>query len=95
MIGEAVAVVFGVYEVLIIARVILTWLPQAPRSGAVVWIEKATEPVLGPCRDMIASLFRFLGSDARNMPLDFSPILALTLVDLVRRAAFLAVRHLP
>jgi len=89
-----VGYVFSIYELILLVRVILSWAPEMSRSGFGELIERITEPVMGPCRDILHSLFRFIGIDMRNFQIDFSPILAFFFVDLVRRAAILLLYRL-
>ncbi len=60
---------------MIVARVILSWV--APRGGGVVgrYLYDMTEPVLGFCR----RIFPF----GRRIGLDFSPIIAIILLELL------------
>jgi YggT family protein len=55
------------YSVLIIARVILSWVGPDAHNPLVGFVYRATEPVLGPVRSLLPSM----GG------LDFSPILVL------------------
>ncbi len=89
-----VGYIFSVYQLFLLARVILSWLPEVSRSGFGELVEKITEPVMGPCREILHSLFRFIGVDMRNFQIDFSPILAFFFVDLVRRAAIMLLYRL-
>lgn len=68
--------IFYVFELLILARCILSFLPVYTRVTE--WVYKATEPVLAPCRRLIDSVFK------TNLPLDFSPILALLIMQFVQ-----------
>ena len=86
--------IFYCYEIMLIANILISWAPQKPAGRIWFWLDRITEPALGPCRDILNSLFRFIGVDTRSFPLDFSPMLALFLVDLLRRAAILAVLRL-
>jgi len=62
--------------VLILARVILSWLPIGKGSGLVRLVYNLTEPILGPIRGLIAK--SPLGGP--GMMLDFSPIIAWLLI---------------
>ena len=48
-----VVVLIRVYMLVIVTRVVLSWLPVRPRHPAVVFIEKITEPALGPVRRLL------------------------------------------
>jgi len=91
---KVVTGVFYVYELLIFARVLMSWAPQPPAGMLRFRLDRITEPVLKPCREILNSLFGFIGIDARSFPMDFSPMLALVIVDVVRRAALIGVTHL-
>lgn len=69
--------IFSVYEMLIFARCILSFFPVYNRLTQ--WVYMATEPVLSPCRKLID---RFM---PMNMPIDFSPILAILLMQFIYR----------
>lgn len=70
-----VNVIFEVYTFLIIAQVLMSWIPHDRYHPIFRFIEDVTEPVLGPCRRLIPAL----GG------IDFSPIIALMLLELLRR----------
>jgi len=69
--------VFRLYSYLILARIILTWIPIDPYNPAVQFIYKVTEPVLAPFRVILP-----LG----GMGLDLSPIIVFFLLNLLQRA---------
>lgn len=71
-----ISTIFYIYELLILARCIFSFFPVYNRL--VEWVYKATEPVLAPCRKLMES-FNI------NLPVDFSPMLALLLMQLVQR----------
>ena len=72
-----VSAIFYVFELLILARCIFSFLPVYNKLTD--WVYKATEPVLAPCRKL---LDKFITID---LPLDFSPILALLIMQVVQR----------
>jgi YggT family protein len=55
------------FTLLIIARVVLSWVSPDPSNGLVRFVYRATEPVLGPVRSLLPAMGGF----------DFSPILVL------------------
>ena len=75
---------FLAYEALIVARVVLSWVPHDPRQAPFDIIYTVTEPLISTCREMLYSIYRLLGVDGRQMTLDFSPWLALLFVHLLR-----------
>ena len=64
---DLISLASKVYSLVIIGRVILSWVNPDPRNAIAVFIVRVTEPVLGPVRRVIPAL----GG------LDFSPILVL------------------
>jgi len=70
-----VNVMFEVYSFLIIARVLMSWVPHDRNHPVFRFIGEITEPLLTPFRRLIPSV----GG------IDFSPIIALMAVELVRR----------
>lgn len=72
---------FRLYKYILLARVLLSWIPipyQWERIAAVIY--RITEPVLSPIRSLLQ---RFAGNYLAM--LDFSPIVAFFLLDLVQR----------
>lgn len=61
-----------VYNIVIIARVLLSWFVQDPNYQIYRILYKATEPVLGPIRRLIPPL-----------GLDFSPVVVLIAIQLI------------
>ncbi len=68
--------VFRIYEIIVLARVILSWVHPDPNHPVVVWIERLTEPLLDPIRRLLP--FEKIG-------LDFSPLILLLLLELLER----------
>ncbi len=67
---------FEVYTWLIIARILISWFPQNPSHPIVRFIYEITEPVLAPVRRIMPRT---------SMPIDFSPIVAVLLLNLLQR----------
>ena len=76
LIIQLVLVIFYVYELLIFARCILSFIPFHNRL--VEWVYMATEPVLSPCRKLMDKF-------NVNLPIDFSPMIALLLLQFLQR----------
>jgi len=72
-----VNVMFEVYSFLIIAQVLMSWVPHDRYHPVFRFIEEVTEPVLRPFRRLIPAV----GG------IDFSPIIALMAVEIVRRVS--------
>jgi len=66
---------FEVYTFLIFAQVLMSWVPHDHNHPVFRFIEDVTEPVMRPFRKLIPAV----GG------IDFSPIIALMAVELVRR----------
>ena len=77
---------FWVYEALIFARVLLSWTPHDPRQAPWDMLYTVTNPLIFTCREILYSIYRLLGIDGRQLPLDFSPLLALLVLHLLRGA---------
>jgi len=69
--------VFLVYEALIFARAVLSWIPHDPRTAPLDILYAITDPLISTCREILYSIYRLLGIEGRQVPLDFSPLLAL------------------
>ena len=66
----------GLYEIVLIIRIVLTWIPHNPHSQAVTFLYKITEPVLEPVRRVIPSI----GG------IDISPIVVFIALGFIKRA---------
>lgn len=77
---EAFDWLIRVIEFLILVRVFLSWIPINRNNSIISLVYTLTEPVLAPIRNL---LFKSpLGGS--GMMLDFSPIIACILLDLIR-----------
>ena len=77
MIIEAISVIFRIIELAILAECIASWIPQLRYNQFMDIVRSITYPILEPCRRIQD---RFLG----DLPIDFSPVLALFLLDIIR-----------
>lgn len=77
---KAVDIFFYVMELLIFARILLSWLPMGYNNPIGQFLHNMTEPILGPARRMLEK--SPLGG---GMMLDFSPIIALILMQLAQQ----------
>lgn len=78
---QAIDVFFNIIEWLIFIRILLSWIPMFGYNNPLGrFIYNLTEPILGPCRRMLDK--SPLGG---GMMLDFSPIIALILMMLVKQ----------
>lgn len=78
---RAVDLFFQFLYFMIVARVFLSWVPAAANSGIVRFIYQVTDPVLEPFRVLFS---RFMPKGP-GVYLDFSPIAALFVLEVVRR----------
>lgn len=69
--------VFRILEIAILIECISSWIPQMRYNKFIEIIHSVTEPILEPCRRL---QYRFFS----NMPVDFSPIIALLAMDVIR-----------
>lgn len=77
MIIEAISIIFRIIELAILAECISSWIPQLRYNQFMDIVRSITNPILEPCRRLQD---RFFG----NSPIDFSPILALFILDFIR-----------
>ena len=68
-------ILFTLFELAILARVLLSWFRLDPYHPVVNFIYQITEPILRPLRNIIPPLGM----------IDISPIVALILMDIIRR----------
>lgn len=76
---NAVDVFLQIIEFLIFIRVIVSWFPAADENKLTEIIYQLTEPILAPIRNMTER-----SEIGRNMAFDFSPIIAILVIGLVR-----------
>ncbi len=74
---DLISLATKIYSMIIIGRVILSWVNPDPNNAIAVFIVRLTEPVLGPVRRVIPS---FGG-------MDFSPILVLVGIQVLESVA--------
>ena len=70
---------FRIYEVIIIIRVLFSWIRVDEYHPVAQWIYRLTEPLLEPIRRMLPT---------GRIGIDFSPFLLLLALSLVRRMVF-------
>ena len=68
--------ILGLYKMVLLVRIILTWIPHNPNNSAAVFLYKITEPVLEPVRRIIP----YIGG------IDISPIIVFFGLGLLQRA---------
>jgi YggT family protein len=75
-VGAFIGKIIGLYEIVLIIRIVLTWIPHNPHSQAITLLYKITEPVLEPVRRVIPSI----GG------IDISPIVVFIGLGFIKRA---------
>ncbi len=68
--------IIGLYKIVLLVRIILTWIPHNPDNPAATFLYKITEPVLEPVRRIIPSI----GG------IDISPIIVFFGLGIIQRA---------
>ncbi len=81
---QAVSYFVLLFEILIFCRVFLSWVPSAQGTKFAIIVRNLTEPLIGPIRKLLMK--SPLGG--RGMMLDFSPFIALILLQLGERVLY-------
>lgn len=76
---RAVDLIFKIMEFALIARVLISWIPVSRDNQYIRLLYQITEPILAPIRNLLFKSFA-----GRNMMIDFSPIIAFILINLLR-----------
>lgn len=79
---KSLTILLNIIELFILIRIILSWLPISRQNPIIGFVYEMTEPILGPCREL---LFR-IGLN-RGM-IDFSPIVAALFLRILRALLF-------
>ena len=69
--------ILELYSYVIIAAALITWVSPDPRNPIVVFLRRATEPVLEPVRRLLPPW--------RTAGLDLSPVIVLIAIQFVQR----------
>jgi len=80
-----IKVAFDVMTWLIIARVLLSWFPHNPYNPVIRFIYEVTEPILSPFRRLLPST---------PLPIDFSPIIAILVLQALEKLLISLILHL-
>ncbi len=83
---DALLLVLLIFEWVLIARVLISWLPVSRDNKAIDLLYTITEPVLTPIRNML-SRSSFMNNSMFSM-IDFSPIVAFLLIGVLRRVIY-------
>ena len=73
----------GIFELLLIVRVIISWIPSAQMSSIGGVIYSITEPILAPIRAVLHKI-----PALASLPIDFSVLVAYLLIDVLRAVIF-------
>ncbi len=72
--AQLLQMVFQIYTLILIVRVLISWVNPDPFNPVVQFLSKVTDPVLEPLRKVIPPLG----------PIDISPIIALLLLQAIQ-----------
>lgn len=73
-----IVTIIKLYEIVLIVRIVLTWIPHNRYNQAIQVLYKITEPVLAPVRKVIPPI----------MGMDFSPIVVFIGLGFLKRMMF-------
>ncbi|EEG78530.1 YggT family protein [Dethiobacter alkaliphilus] len=68
---------FIILRWMILARILMSWIPNSRNNAVAQFIYEGTEPILAPFRKLMPK---------GAMPLDFSPIIAIIVISLINSA---------
>ena len=80
-----VRILFGVLDLAILARVLISWFRPNPDNPLVRMVSEITEPIMRPLRRVIPPL---------GGTLDITPMIALFLLEVVQRFLLAALRSM-
>jgi len=81
---NGISTLFMIYQFMIIGYILMSWIPSAQESSIGRLLAKVVEPYLGFFRKFIPPIGM----------IDFSPIIALLLLDFIRRGVFIVVQNI-
>lgn len=73
--GTLLGKLIGLYEIALLIRIVLSWVPHNPYNQAVRFLYRITDPVLIPIRKLIPPL----------KGIDFSPVIVFFGLDIIKR----------
>ncbi|WP_251859698.1 YggT family protein [Clostridium sp. Marseille-Q2269] len=83
----AISLLFRLLEGAILIDVVLSWVAPGKQDPFTNFIHSLTNPLMKPARN-------FQNKIAPNLMIDFSPIFALVLLDIIRNLVFYILRFL-
>ncbi len=81
MIAGIVDRILFLYEVVIIARALISWFSPNPNNQLYRFLIRITEPIMRPIRE---TLFRLIP----NIGIDFSPLVIILIIQFLRNMLF-------
>jgi len=82
----AINLVLKVFELTLLVRVLISWLPVSRDNKFVDLLYAVTEPVLSPIRNML-SRSTLMNNSVFSM-MDFSPVVAFILIGIIRNILY-------
>lgn len=73
--GDILGKLISLYEIALLIRIVLSWVPHNPYNQAIQFLYKITDPVLDPIRKLIPSI----------RGIDFSPIIVFFALGIVKK----------
>jgi YggT family protein len=83
--AEVIDIVLLSYMIIIIARAVISWVNPDPYNQIVIFLYRATEPVLRPIRRTLPM---------SNVGIDFSPVVVILAIIFLRLFLVPTMRHL-
>ena len=79
MIRNILYALINVYEMILIARALLSWFPAMQDNPVTSFLYTVTEPLLRPVRDLLMRI-----PAMQSMPIDFSILIVFMLLGMLR-----------
>ena len=77
--AEIVSIVFRGLELALFIRIIISWIPHDPFHPFIQLLQRVTDPILLPCRNLLDRVI-----PSGSMGIDFSPLLAFFALDITK-----------
>jgi YggT family protein len=78
MLAQLISGIFDLLNLLLIIRVLISWIPHDRYHPVVAFLYQSTDPLLRPFQNMIP----------RSVGIDFSPIFAFVFLGILRQVIF-------
>ncbi|MBD3344315.1 MAG: YggT family protein [Chitinivibrionales bacterium] len=76
---QLVLFLIRIYEIILIIRIVMSWMHVDPYHPAARFIHNVTEPVLEPIRRILPT---------NSIGIDFSPLVVFLIISILRRILF-------